>query len=114
MGVVVWLVREGEVLATLEVADNFGSRLRGLLGRDGIDGGLLIRPARSVHTIAMRFPIDVAFCDADLRVVDVVRAMPRHRVGRPRWRARAVVEAEAGAFERWRLQPGDQLEIKGP
>ena len=109
-----WLVREGEVLATLEVAEGFGERLRGLLGRDGIDGALLIRRARSVHTVGMRFPIDVAFCDADLRVVDVVCDMARYRVGRPRWRARAVVEAEAGAFERWRLQPGDQLEIKGP
>jgi uncharacterized membrane protein (UPF0127 family) len=114
MGAVAWLVREGEVLATLEVAESFGERLRGLLGRDGIDGGLLIRRARSVHTIGMRFPIDVAFCDADLRVVDVVCAMSRQRVGRPRWRARSVLEAEAGAFERWRLQPGDQLEIKGP
>ena len=102
------------MLATLEVADSFRSRLRGLLGRDGLDGALLIQRGRSVHTIAMRFPIDVAYCDADLRVVDVVCSMPRHRVGRPRWRARAVLEAEAGAFDRWRLQPGDQLEIKGP
>ena len=39
-----WLLREGEVLATLEVADSFAGRARGLLGRDGIDGALLIRP----------------------------------------------------------------------
>ena len=37
----------------------------GLLGRDGIEGALLLRPARSVHTLGMRFAIDVAFCDAD-------------------------------------------------
>src|SRR6059058_2180453 len=112
MGAVAWLVREGEVLATLEVAESFGDRLRGLLGRDGIDGGLLIRRARSVHTIGMRFPIDVAFCDGDLRVVAVRCPMGRYRIGLPRLRARAVIEAEAGAFERWRLQPGDKLEIK--
>ena len=109
-----WLIREGEVLATLEVAASPASRLRGLLGRDGFDGALLIRRARSVHTIGMRFPIDVAFCDRDLRVVDICCAMARYRVSRPRWKARSVIEAEAGAFERWRLQPGDQLEIKGP
>jgi uncharacterized membrane protein (UPF0127 family) len=62
----------------------------------------------------MRFPIDVAFCDGDLRVVAVRCPMGRYRVGLPRWRARSVIEAEAGAFERWRLRPGDLLEIKGP
>ena len=107
------MIREGEVLATLDVAESVGRRVKGLLGRDGIEGALLLRPARSVHTLGMRFPIDVAYCDADLRVLETVSSMPRQRLGRPRWRARAVIEAEAGAFERWRLQAGDQLEIKG-
>ena len=106
-----WLLRDGEVLATLEVAERFESRLKGLLGRDGFEGALLLRPARSVHTFGMRFPIDVAFCDRDLTVVDTV-CMGRHRLGRPRLRAHCVIEAEAGAFERWRLRPGDELEIK--
>ena len=106
-----WLLRNDEVLATVEVADRFESRLRGLLGRDRFDGALLLRPARSVHTFGMRFPIDVAFCDRDLTVLDVV-TMARHRLGRPRWRARCVIEAEAGAFERWGLAPGDELEIR--
>jgi uncharacterized membrane protein (UPF0127 family) len=107
-----WLLRDGEVLASLEVARSRRERARGLLGRDGIEGALLLRPARSVHTVGMRFPIDVAFCDDDLVVLRVVR-MPRYRVARPMWRAKAVVEAEAGAFARWDLQPGDQLEMKG-
>lgn len=106
-----WLLRDGEVLAALEVADSFGARLKGLLGRDGLDGALLLRRARSVHTIGMRFPIDVAFCDRELIVIDTV-TMRRHRLGRPRPRSACVVEASAGAFERWRLRPGDQLEIR--
>ena len=56
-----WLLRDGEVLASLEVADTRAARRRGLLGRDGIDGALLLAPARSVHTFGMRFPIDVAW-----------------------------------------------------
>lgn len=107
-----WLLREGEVLAAVEVAEGTIGRARGLLGRDGLDGALLIRPARSVHTLGMRFAIDVAFCDRDMTVIDTV-CMPRHRVGRPRLRARCVIEAEAGAFERWGLRAGDRLEIKG-
>src|SRR5262245_65618954 len=73
----------------------------------------MVRPARSVHTLGMRFPIDVAFCDADLRVLRIVR-MPRHRVSRVVWRARAVIEAEAGSCDRWKLRPGDEPEGKGP
>jgi uncharacterized membrane protein (UPF0127 family) len=111
-----WLIREGEVLAALEVADSVRARRRGLRGRDGIEGALLLRPCRSVHTFGMRFPVDIAFCreagDESLVVIDTV-AMGRWRVGRPRLRATCVVEAEAGAFARWSLQPGDHLEIKG-
>ena len=106
-----WLLRDGDVLAAAEVASSFGSRLRGLLGRDGVDGALVLRPARSVHTIGMRFPIDVAFCDRELRVV-AVRTLRPHRMTAPRWKARCVVEAEAGAFDRWRLRVGDQLELR--
>jgi uncharacterized membrane protein (UPF0127 family) len=107
-----WLLRDGEVLAAVEVADSFGGRLRGLLRRDGIEGALLLRPAKSVHTIGMRFAVDVAFCRRDLTVLEVT-TMPPFRVGLPRLRAHCVIEAERGAFERWRLQPGDQLELKG-
>ena len=107
-----WLLRDGEVLAALEVADTLAERFKGLLGRDGIDGALLLRPAKSVHTLGMRFPIDVAFCDRDLVVVDTV-CLPPYRLARPRLRSRAVLEAEAGAFERWRLRAGDRLEIEG-
>ena len=113
-----WLVREGEVLATLEVAANGHARRMGLLGRDGIEGAFLLRPCRSVHTLGMRFPIDVAFCaptvrgGPDLQVLATV-TMGRHRLGRPRLRANCVIEAEAGAFERWRLRPGDVVQVKG-
>jgi uncharacterized membrane protein (UPF0127 family) len=107
-----WLIRDGEVLAAVEVAESFEARMRGLLGRDGVEGALLLRPARSVHSLGMRFPIDVAFCDRNLVVIDTVHLRP-YRLTRPRLRARSVIEAEAGAFERWRLRPGDHLELKG-
>lgn len=104
-----WLLRDGEVLASLEVADTRGSRRRGLLGRDGIDGALLLDPARSVHTFGMQFPLDVAWLDADLTVLRTAQ-VARHRMSRPVLRARLVLEAEAGTFARWGLKVGDQLE----
>jgi uncharacterized membrane protein (UPF0127 family) len=106
-----WLVRDGEVLASLEIAEDRRSRRRGLLGRDGIDGAMLLTPARAVHTIGMRFDLDVAYLDGELGVVDVV-CMKRRRLGRPRPGARSVIEAEAGAFERWGLQVGHRLEVR--
>ncbi len=106
-----WLLRDGEVLSTLEVADSWATRARGLLGRDGIEGALLLEPARSVHTVGMRFAIDVAICDRDLVVLHTVTLRP-FRMTLPRRRARSVLEAEAGAFARWRLQAGDQLEVR--
>ncbi len=106
-----WLVRGDRVLASLEVAESPASRMRGLLGRTSHEGALLIRPARSVHTLGMRFPVDVAHLDADLRVVRTAR-MDRHRLGRPVRGSRAVLEAEAGCFERWGLQVGDELAVR--
>ena len=106
-----WLLREGEVLASLEVPDGLLARSRGLLGRDRLDGAMLIK-AKSVHTVGMRFPIDVAWVDKAMTVL-VTRTLPPFRVGLPRMRAHWVLEARAGAFEQWRLQPGDCLELKG-
>jgi len=107
-----WLVHDGKVLATLEVATTRRARVQGLLGRDGVDGALQLDPARSVHTFRMRFPIDVAFCDRELRVLRVVTMQP-NRLGVPVWRARSVIEAEAGSFERWGVTVGDRLEVRG-
>jgi uncharacterized membrane protein (UPF0127 family) len=106
-----WLVRDNEVLATLEIATSRSARRRGLLGRDGIDGALLIPATRSVHSFGMRFDIDVAFLDTDHRVLKIV-ALRRGRVTAPVWAAQAVVEAEAGSFREWGLQCGDELEIR--
>ena len=107
-----WLLRDGEVLASLEVADGARTRARGLMGRSSFEGAILLKPAMQVHTVGMRFAIDVAFLDRELRVVDVVRTMRPRRLGRPRFGARSVLEAEAGAFERWNLQVGDELEVQ--
>jgi uncharacterized membrane protein (UPF0127 family) len=106
-----WLVSDDRVLASLEVARSSGERRRGLIGRDGIEGALLLRPARSIHTLRMRFPIDVAYCDAELIVIRTATINP-NRIGLPVWRARAVIEAEAGSFARWGLRPGDALEVR--
>lgn len=106
-----WLVRDGDVLAAVEVADTARSRRRGLLGRDAFDGALLLRPCRNVHTARMRFPIDVAFCDAEGVVLKTV-SLPPWRVSPWVRRSAFVIEAQAGAFERWNLRVGDCVELR--
>ena len=106
-----WILRDGDVLAAAEVMDTWSGRAKGLLGRDGYDGAMVLPGVRSVHTVGMRFAIDVAFCDRDLLVLDVARVPPL-RMTLPRRRGRTVIEAEAGAFARWGLRPGDRLELR--
>ncbi len=105
-----WLLRDGVVLANAEVAATYTERLRGLLGRSSYEGAFVLPRTRAVHTMAMRMAIDVAFLDRGMRVIDVV-CLPPWRTTLPRWRARSVLEAEAGAFERWGLHVGDTLEL---
>ena len=110
-----WLVREGgDVLASAEVACGIRQRAQGLLGRrepGEVTGALVLRPCRQIHTIGMRFPIDVAFCDRDGVVLRTV-TVPPWRMTRIVWRAGFVVEAAAGSFDRWQLRPGDTIEVK--
>jgi hypothetical protein len=107
-----WLVRGEDVLAAAEVAATRKLRRVGLMRRESLDGVLVLRPCRQVHTFGMQFPIDVAFCDRDGFVLQLV-TLPPKRVSRPVWRASFAIEARAGAFDRWKVAPGDVVEIRG-
>ena len=112
LSIVAWLVtKQARVLCSVEVADARSARRRGLLGRDHLEGAIVLRPCRWVHTIGMKFPIDVAYVDADGVVVKTMH-MARRRIGVPVWRGHLVIEAEGGAFARWGLHVGDVVEIR--
>jgi len=106
-----WLVQGNRVVASLEIAQTRSQRRRGLIGRDSLDGALLLERTRSIHTFGVRFPIDVAHCDADLRVLRLKTMRPR-RIGMPVRGATCVIEAEAGALSRWGVTAGSELEIR--
>ena len=105
-----WLLRDEEVLATAEVARTRRARRRGLIGRDGVSGVLVLQPCRQVHTLGMRFPIDVIWCDRGGRVLRISTLRP-WRVAPFVRRAHTVIEARAGAASRWSLAEGDVLEV---
>ena len=106
-----WLVRGDRVLASLEIPNGRKRRAKGLIGRDSFEGAMMIIRCRSVHTVGMKFSIDVAFLDAENTVVDIVTVAPQ-RITRPRFASRSVIEARAGSFERWGVEVGQELEIR--
>jgi uncharacterized membrane protein (UPF0127 family) len=99
----------GEVVCErCELANTPLKRMRGLLGRSGLDEdeGMLFRPAGSIHMFFMRFPIDAVFCDRDLVVVGVERDLKPWKTAR-RKGAKVVIELAAGAAGG--VEPGDRL-----
>jgi uncharacterized membrane protein (UPF0127 family) len=86
------------------------SRFWGLMGRRSLPQGeaLIIDPCSSVHTLFMRFPIDVVFVDKDGRVVKIAAGLKPFRaaVGKgSRW----VIEMTSGAAGRAGLVVGELL-----
>lgn len=95
------------------VADTFWTRLKGLLGRTSLaeDEGLLIRPCHSVHTVGMKFPIDVVFLTGDGRVVAVLEELAPSRASKVYAEAKMVLELSAGRIQKTGIEVGDQLNI---
>jgi uncharacterized membrane protein (UPF0127 family) len=82
-----------------------------LRGRRELDGAFVIPDCRWVHTFGMRVPIDVAFVDEAGVVLKIVR-MRRWRLGTPVPKAKWLIEASTGSFERWGLAIGDVVELR--
>jgi uncharacterized membrane protein (UPF0127 family)/CheY-like chemotaxis protein len=95
------------------VADRALSRMRGLLGRRQLPygEGLLLEPAPAIHTAFMRFPIDVVFLDAYMRVIKIVESVPPWRSLAAR-RARSVLELAAGQATQRGVTVGDRLDVQ--
>ena len=98
------LLVDGAPACALWVARTASERRTGLLGTDGLDGALWLEPCSSVHTIGMRYPIDVVFLTRT-GVARAVVTMRPGRIGRPR-AARTVVELPSGAAARLGITPG--------
>ncbi|MBI4575794.1 MAG: DUF192 domain-containing protein [Planctomycetes bacterium] len=105
---------DGTVVADrLQVARTTRERARGLLGRARFEPGegLLLERCRSIHTCFMRFPIDVAYVDADRVVVKAVAGLAPWRVSGSLL-AEATVELPAGTLARHGLAPGARLRVE--
>ena len=113
--VVINQTRQALLVSDLEVAETVWRRMKGLIGRSDRDfykgKGLWIPSCEGVHTVGMPFPIDVAYLDADYRVVYMYQNMRPFRVGKVKWRAKSVLELPAGTIDESRTEVGDFLQF---
>src|SRR6267154_6670394 len=107
--------RQVYVATELAVAETHWSRLRGLLGVSADDfgngRGLWIRPCRGVHTLAMRFPIDVVYLDREGTVVHLDENLKPWRFARVHLQAASVLELPSQALAATGTVVGDRIEI---
>jgi uncharacterized membrane protein (UPF0127 family) len=95
------------------IADTSTTRKTGLLKHERLEPGegLWIKPCEGVHTVGMKFPIDVLFLDKKRKVVKIRAAMPRWRMAACLW-AHSVLELPSGTAEATKTSRGDQLEFE--
>ena len=108
-----WLVSDGRVLASANIAKTPRARRHGLIGQQTITTALVLDHCRWIHTIGVKCALDVAYLDESGAVVKMQRVAP-NRLARPVTAARLVIEASAGSFERWGLHLGDVIEVRCP
>jgi uncharacterized membrane protein (UPF0127 family) len=99
------------VVERARVARTWRQRMVGLLAHRRLpaDEALIFPACTSIHTLGMRFPIDVIVVDRQWRVVALRERLAPGRVVLPVRHAWGVVEAACGTLERVGLQVGDRL-----
>jgi len=106
-------VRQSVLGDRIGVADTTLTRFVGLMGRGSLapGHGLLIRPSNGVHTVWMRFSIDVLLLDRDYRVLSAYGDLRPFRVTTINWKAASALELPAGTIASTNTQLGDQLQL---
>lgn len=107
--------RNAYLATRLSMAGTHWSRLRGLMGKDAASfppgDGLWIIPSRGVHTLAMRFPIDVLYLDSGKHVVHVEENLKPWRVAKVSLQTVSVLELPGNTLKSSGTAVGDEIEI---
>jgi len=96
-----------------DIANTAALRNKGLLKHAGLapGEGLWIVPCSAIHSIGMKFPIDVVFLSKDKRVLKIRRDMKKWKMAICMG-ARSVLELPAGRCHAMQTTLGDQLEFE--
>ena len=109
-------VPTGAVVASVvDLAFTRKDRRRGLLGRASLasDAAMYIAPCSAVHTVGMGFPIDIAFVDAQGRILRLVYNLQPWRIAASLG-GYGVVECAAGRLKECGVSVGDRLALVEP
>jgi len=110
---VINLTKQTWLATKVRKADNFLTRLVGLLKRTqlGPEEALWLMPSKGIHTIGMKFPIDVVFLNKDHQVLGLMSGLVPYRVSAVHLRGYSVLELPNGTIKKSRTEIGDKLEI---
>jgi uncharacterized membrane protein (UPF0127 family) len=110
------VTRQSFVSLGVAIADTPLSRLRGLLGKVRMrsDEAMWVVPSHGIHTIGLRFPIDLVYLDPRQKVVHLVESLGPLRIAPFRWRSASVLQLPALSLCGSGTQLGDQLLICSP
>ncbi|HXX27557.1 MAG TPA: DUF192 domain-containing protein [Terriglobales bacterium] len=107
--------RHAYLATRVSVAGTHWSRFRGLMCTEDSEfragDGLWIVPCRGVHTLAMRFPIDVVYLNSNRLVVHMEYNLKPWRLGRIRFEAASVLELPPETLGPSGTAIGDEIEI---
>jgi uncharacterized membrane protein (UPF0127 family) len=107
--------RNAYLATRLSVAGTHWARLMGLMGKDAASfpagDGLWIVPSRGVHTLAMKFPIDVLYLDPNKFVVHIEQNLKPWRVARVSMRTASVLELPGDTLRFSGTAVGDEIDI---
>jgi uncharacterized membrane protein (UPF0127 family) len=103
----------GPVAANVQWATTFRTRRKGVLGREPLQAGeaLIIKPCRQVHSFGVGYPLDVVFCDRDLRVIHV-ETLETARISQRVRAARICIELSGGSAAASGIVPGVSLSVE--
>ncbi len=106
--------RDALLVSQGRVADNFWLRLRGLLGVGSLqkEEGLILVGEKSIHTLFMKFPIDVVYVDQGFKVIRIDINMTPYRLGPLVVQSAYVVEMPVGTIVNTATEVGDQLKFE--
>ena len=99
-------------LKDIEIADKVVSRSLGLIGRNGWKrNGMLLKDTNAIHTVFVRFPIDVIFLDKDFKILRVVENLKPFRFSPIVWKAKHVLELPTGTIKNKSLRVGNKIKL---
>ncbi|MCL2114714.1 MAG: DUF192 domain-containing protein [Methanobrevibacter sp.] len=106
-----------QTIATLKFANSYFSRLKGLMFKKRLDYVLVLKPAKSnhrftssIHTLFMRFTIDVVFLDKEREVFEITQIAP-WKFYIPKRPAAYILEMKKGSIEKYQIAIGDKLDF---